>query len=589
MRRGDTRAEALATVALVAGWGSVLLVFVAWLLGGCMLTNQSFRDRQIMRKVSDRVEGVDRYVDIGVVLRVVRLDDNGEITLESGRRVTVVREWPWGGVVDTKAQPPYLCEPSRDPKVWLCSEAQEPIIMHAEDEPLGQLVIGSEGGGKTTALAMWHHRRWVEHIGEYREGLQTAPTLKRLGLVQREFQNLWRSNWCRYVNRDDFGGFELCDGTRIRFVSTHRQSAAAGSPIQGFNSSWGGRDEMQDQLEVHPDIESRGRAAREGRFKQLGTATAKDDPEFRTLRDSLVTGGQWSLSKLLVAESPFVAANFLSIKRASGMTDREFRRRYFAEDLPPENRVYFSWDRTQNVRPVPKIGAKRITSIVLSRKTQNRAHDLLVGHDPGTAKAASVYLDAYEIKGEIDPVWWVRGELFTMHKTSEQHALAVLEHVRARHGCNLGRVVNGQHQGPREVAHVRAQPVGQSNDKPDQDVYRIFARVGLDIRAAQYKKDGTGTGHIAKDSRFEMVNRLLCDANNRRRLFVDCDDLGRPVAPRLVNAFETMERNHSGRGETEEKDEHDLSDVPAALGYALWPFEKESAAALRADIQKGMA
>ena len=48
-----------------------------------------------------------------------------------------------------------------------------------------------------------------------------------------------------YVQRDDFTGFELCDGTRIRFQHTHRQSAAQGSPVQGFNWSWAGRDEMQ--------------------------------------------------------------------------------------------------------------------------------------------------------------------------------------------------------------------------------------------------------------------------------------------------------------------------------------------------------
>jgi hypothetical protein len=33
---------------------------------------------------------------------------------------------------------------------------------------------------------------------------------------------------------------------------------------------------------------------------------------------------------------------------------------------------------------------------------------------------------------------------------------------------------------------------------------------------------------------------------------------------------------------------YDKSDLPAALGYALWPFEKETALALRADIKKGL-
>lgn len=553
------------------------LVLLLALLGVCVLTEESFAIRRLARTINARVHGFDRYVDVGVQLDVIRIDPNGPITLDSGRRVSIVRTHRWGGMLDTRLEQPDLIGPSLNPRKWLCSENQEPIIMHADSDPLGQLVIGAEGGGKTTALAMWHHRRWiVDNLGEFREGGQTAPVLKRLGLVRDEFLNLWASAWGRYVQRDDFEGFELCDGSRIRFCHTHRQSAAAGSPIQGFNWSWAGRDEMQDQIDVHPDIEARGRSAKNGRFKQLGTATAKDDPNWRTLRDALKAGGQWIDRKLLVGDSPFVAENFLAIKRASGVTDREFRRRWLAEDLPPESRVYTGWSREHNVRPVPLIGARKITSLVLRRKTGNPRHALLVGHDPGTAKAASVFLEAYQLPGEPDPVWWVRGELFTLHETAEQHALKVLEFVR-RFGCNV--------RPDSEIAHIRAQPVGQSEDKPGDDVYRIFARVGLEAKAAQHRKDGKRTGQIKKDDRIMMVNRLLCDALGRRRLFVDVDANNKPVAPKLVEGFETMERDHRGRAEHEAKDEHDPSDTPCALGYALWPWEKEEATALRRDVR----
>lgn len=546
-----------------------------------LLTNDSYRERAIMRKVSERVEGFDRFVNVGVLLRVIRVDPKGEILLDSGRRATIVRSHRWGGIVDTaRARPSIVggCK-DEDRKIWMCSEQQEPIILHNDSIPLGSLVIGSEGAGKTTALAMWHHRRWIENLGEFREGGQTAPVLKRLGLVSDEFIKLWRPSWGRYVARDDFEGFVLCDGSRIRFQHTHRQSAAQGSPIQGFNWSWAGRDEFQDQIDVHLDIESRLRAAKNGRAKQLATATAKDDPAWRTLRDTLVTGGQWSMSKLLVQDSPFVAANFLDIKRASGVTDREFRRRWLAEDVAPETRVYSAWDRAQNLRPAPLVGAKKITSIVLRQKTGNPAHALLVGHDPGTAKAASIFLEAYKLPNEPDPVWWVRGELFTLHESSESHARQVLA-IAQRFGCNV--------RADAERCHVRAQPVGQAEDRPDLDVYRIFARTGLDIKAAQYRKDGTGTGQIKKDSRIAMVNRLLCDATGRRRLFVDVDEQGRPVAPKLIEAFETMERDHRGRAEHEEKNEKDPSDCPAALGYALWPWERESSKELRQEVRRNV-
>jgi hypothetical protein len=87
-----------------------------------------------------------------------------------------------------------------------------------------------------------------------------------------------------------------------------------------------------------------------------------------------------------------------------------------------------------------------------------------------------------------------------------------------------------------------------------------------------------------------MLNMLFCDATGKRRLFIECDDRGVCVAPQLVAALETMERDEKGRAEHEEKNvRHDKSDLPASLGYALWVFEKESALAIRADIRKGIS
>jgi hypothetical protein len=534
--------------------------------------------------MSERIEGFDRFVDVGVWLRVVRADRRGKVLRDGWRPMVVVDERRFGGLVDTKADRPDICGPSRSPVEWFCSEEQFPRILHPDDAPRGQLVIGSEGSGKTTALAMWHYLRWLENMGEDREGGQTAPVLKRLGLVRKEFLKLWPRSWRRYVKREDFEGFELCDRSSIRFQHTHRQSEADGSPIQGFNWSWAGRDEMQDQIYVHNDINSRGRAAKNGGlyYKQFATATAKDDPEWRTLRDSLKTGGAWSISTLLITGSPFVEPGFLDAQRKSGITDREFRRRFLAEDLPPESRVYYAWDRARHLRPVPLVGARKITSLVLRRKTNNPRHALLIGNDPGIAKAASIFLDAYEIRGVADPVWWVRGELFTLHKSTEQHAKEVLD-ICQKFGCN--RIVGG------EIAHVRTQPVGQADDRPDLNVYSIFKRIGLDVKAAQYAKNGKtaqATGHIKRESRIEMVLGLL----EHGRLYVDVDERGKPVAPKLVEAFETMERDEKGRSEHEAKDEKDPTDAPCALGYGLWPWEKEFAASLRttvrADITQGL-
>jgi hypothetical protein len=561
-------------------WAALLLLLLALVLVGVwVLTKDSFALRKIERNVTERVYGFDRYVNACVRLDVIAPDPSGPVDLPSGLRARVLRSHYRGGIIDTKANPPRIGGWD-EPTVWLCSEDQEPLILHPDAAPRGQLVIGSEGAGKTTALAIWHAFRWFENFGEHREGGQTAPTLNRLGLVKAEILKLWPEPWRVYANRDDFTGFDLCDGSRIRFVSTAPRPEKSGSAIQGFNWSWAGRDEVQDQVDVHSDIEARGRAAKDGGtyYKQLGTATAKDAPDWRTFRDALLAGGAWQGSRLLIERSPFIAPGFLESKRRSGMTDREFRRRFLAEDVPPESRLYFNWSREHNLRPVPLVGARKITSLVLSRKTGNPLHGLLVGHDPGVAKSASVIVDAYDIRGEVH--WWVRGELFTMHKTTEQHALELLDIVRKRFGVNVSA--------DRERAHVRAMPTGLSEDKPDLDVYRIFKRVGFDIRAAQYRKDGTATGVIDRESRIELMNMLLCDASGRRRLFVECDELRRPVAPKLVESLESIERDESGRISRDKNLDRDKSDAPDALGYALWAFEKESASALKADIRKGI-
>jgi hypothetical protein len=546
---------------------------VVALLGFAMLTNDSYRERAIMRKVSDRVEGADRFVDASVVLHVLSAKPTpGAPTVTIGGRVLWdIRQHPRGGIIDTKASPPRIVGFSQSPVHWQCSEDQERIILHGDSEPVGKLALGGMGAGKTTAGVVWAFWRWTELIGSNKEAGITAPTETRLSAVFNEMFSRFSPSWWKYNSETKV--MTMCDGFRWRGVSTHRQSALQGSRVQQFNWVALFMDELQDQVDEFVNAQARLRSKEDGRAKRIATATAKDMPEWRNLKDGVIGSGLWQLHTMLGPNSPFIHPDHWDAMRRV-TTDRDYRRLVLAEDLPPESRVYFGWDRKENLRPTP--AARKITSVVLSRKTGNPRHALLIGHDPGTAKAASIFLDAYDIRGEV--CWWVRAELFTLHKSSEQHALEALEVARKRFGVNVRE----------EIAHVRAQPVGQAEDRPDLDIYRIWKRVGFDIKAAQYKKDGTGTGQIKKDSRIEMVNRLLCDAAGRRRLFVDIDDQGKPVAPKLVEAFETMERDHRGRAEHEEKDEKDPTDSPCALGYALWFCEKESATALRADIRKGI-
>jgi hypothetical protein len=559
------------------------LRFLLIVLAVTALTGSSQRRREIVRDLAAQISSIDRFVNVGVRLHIVEQDPTGYEHTRGAPRVRDVDVKELGGIIDTRLATPEIVAKPHDHewRTWLCSREQFEILDHADSAPAGQLVYGSEGAGKTTALVFWLYRRWLDVLGERREIGITAPTQERLETVFNEIRLRFSPDWYHYSASRRI--MHMCDGTRVRMVSTYRQSASQGSPVQGFNWSAAARDEGQDQVDVHEDIESRGRSAAGGRYRQLITATAKDAPSWRELRDKLLASGEWVRRELSIFRSPFIAPTFIEAKKLT-VTEREFRRRYgnpltgAVEDIPPESRLYFNWSREHNLRPVPLVGARKITSLVLSRKTGNPLHGLLVGHDPGVAKSASVIVDAYDIRGEVH--WWVRGELFTMHKTTEQHALELLDIVRKRFGVNVSA--------DRERAHVRAMPTGLAEDKPDLDVYRIFKRVGFDIRAAQYRKDGTATGVIDRESRIELMNMLLCDASGRRRLFVECDELRRPVAPKLVESLESIERDESGRISRDKNLDRDKSDAPDALGYALWAFEKESASALKADIRKGI-
>jgi hypothetical protein len=551
-----------------------------------LLSSTAQRRKQIAREWSDDVESSDRYVDIGVHLRIVRADPNGEVLMPGGRPMVVVAERHYGGMLDTAADPPCIPDGpdgySQHPQEWLCSEDQFAIIEHRDDEPVGKLALGGMGAGKTTAGIIWLYLRWLEELGTRKEIGITAPTETRLSLVFNELFKLFPVQWWRFNSESKI--VTLCDGFRFRGVSTHRQSQSAGSRIQAFN--WVGLldDEAQDSIDEFIHKMARLRSKPNGRAKRLATATAKDLPEWRTLKDQMLDSGDWVLHSLLGIDSPFVNPSHWEVMRRS-MTDREYRRLVLAEDLPPESRVYNGFDRKRNLRPIP-LGARKITSLVIGKKIGGDNWGVGIGHDPGTAKAASVWLDAYDLSRAAalslgtpfgEPIWFARAELFTLHATPEQHATKAMAISRERFGCNIRPGL--------DRAHVRCQPLGSAEDKPDLSTIATWRRVGFDIRVAQYSKAGTGVGQIKKDARFAVVNTLF----EKSRLFLECDDQGRPCTPLLLNAIEVMERDDKGRAEHEEKDvRHDKSDLPAALGYWLWPFEKELATALRDSINRAL-
>lgn len=541
-----------------------------------VLSNTGWLTRSVVRDFQEEVQSTDRYVDVGVILSVVRRDSSGQQLIDGVPPVTVVRTHKFGGVIDTKADRPHIVGPSRSPVRWFCSEEQEAIVLHQDTLPLGQIVIGSEGAGKTTCGVMWLYLRWLEHLGEFREGGITAPTEVRLSLVLRELFKLFPSSWYRY--QISTGIVSLCDGTRLRSISTYQQSATQGSRIQGFNWSWCFRDETQDQIEVHEDIQARLRSARGGRAKQLGTATAKDNPDWRTLRDRLEQSGKWLRRSLLGTKSPFVHPDHWEVMRLT-CSPREYKRRVLAMDLPPETAVYPEWSRDTNLILPQDLGWVDVTRHELRGAGPN--YTMLVGHDPGLTIDVSLFMRAYVtardgqkyFAGTVRPFWVVLGELNTEQSTTEHHITKLLEIVRDRWQLNLvdrrGRVTSEVNQ-----VLVHADPAGNSDTRTDKTVYTQFANAQIRCRPAAWNQDHTGHGRVPREAGVELINTLLCNAAGERRLFVARNVDGSPAAPKLVAALESSERDDSGRAEAGKKGKGDVTHWPAALRYALWAIER---------------
>ena len=521
----------------------LLLVVV----GVCVISNLTYRKRQQERAILDdkvaeyleRGGDFDRRVDIGVELCTVVQDDAGDELVPGAPRLRIIDRHKFGGIVDTRER--CIVGPSRAPRTGYCSEDQAAVILHGIDgalehagDALGQLVYGSEGAGKTTVTAMWHYIRWVEHLGEGRIGGQTAPTKRRLRMVRREIFRLFPRAWYTHRKAEDI--FTFCDGTQLELVSTHKKSDEEGSPIQGQNWSWCAREECQDQIDAHEDIESRGRSARDGRYPQLATATAKDNTRWRTFRDRLTASGLWFRRTLLGRRSPFIAASFWDAKLRT-MSPREYQRRVEAQDVPPELAAYYCWDRSRNLVAGPRIGADVTVAVLANYRPYTRPGRfvLLGGHDPGVIFNTTT-IKRLVMFGKV-PTWVVVGEFQTKQTTAREHALRLRLWLREKFGVETLDPDSGK-------VLFFIDPHGKGETETDYEtVYRAFQAAGLDAFNPSPKVPGQTTGRIKRSVRVEMMNRLMSDAAGTVRFVISCDEARRAV------------RSQAGRGVRDAREE----------------------------------
>lgn len=546
-----------------------------------MLTSDTWQRRKLERRLHDATSSTERYVDALVRFHVVVADPKGDIQIEGKPRMRQIGETiERGGWIDTATTPPGLLvdengvslhdTPGRD---WYLSEDQAKVVFHPATDRPGKLALGGMGAGKTTAGVVWTYLRWLEHIGQYREGGITAPTERRIDVVLAEFRNLFPAQWFRYHSAT--GVMEMCDGTSLRLVSTHRQSASEGSRLAGLNWSFWFGDELQDQSAEFIQIQARLRSADGGRAKRLGSATAKDESAWRELRDSIESSGWWDVHVMMGPNSPFVfPEHWEAMKRVTSAN--EYKRLVLAEDLPAELAVYYGWDRKRNLVAIPRIGAVDVTSGVLthygSYTRPGSQFTIACGHDPGSIYNTTEIMRLYVVAGV--PVWIVVGELQTKQTTARQHAK--LLRAKLQDEFALEFVATRQDPIPSAKAAIFCDPHGKGEAQTDyQSVYMAFQAEGLDVF-----NPAPMTGKIKRAGRVEMVNRLLggsADSPGGARLVVAMQN-GRPVAPRLVEAFESLKKrpgddNPEG---TQRKDENDKTHAPCAAAYCLHPFEQEA-------------
>lgn len=461
--------------------------------------------------------------------------------------------------------------------MWLVGERQREIIeayiayVERGEGHRNQLLYSAEGAGKTVLMAMLG---WIAIFLATSMGIPgalgaTAPTHPRLGTLIQAMRDLGPVTsghesapgaWGHL--HIDAGDLRTPSGHVVQFRSTKPQSGATGSPIQGWNWGLGAlMDEAQDTVEQgrYEDIPARFRSGE--RPPLVATATAKDSPPWRTWRDSL--SHNWHIRRLRYTDTPFVHDAHWEMMQAE-CSPREWQRRGLALDVGPERMVYTTWDRAKNLRRLPQVGAKHITAQVQARFARNVG--MLIGHDPGQLQDVSTFFQFFRIPGEPEPLIWVRDEVVTPQSTTEEHIGAVLARLRDHWGIYPG---SGEEQ-----PLVRIDPYGDNDSRTDRSVYTTWQQYGFDARSAAYDAKGRGKGRVPKEPGIEMVVRLLCNANGERRLYVDVDDRGRPVAPKLVEAFELSERDADGKAETQRKNRKDMSHYPATARYALWPTER---------------
>lgn len=521
----------------------------------------SLSQRTILKQqISALIRADDRFVDMAARLRIMRCNcgvahidwpDSRPHTGEVEPAELLPRIY--GGRYD-RLNRCYVDGLERIHEIH-CHDGQVPVLTFEDDSVMRVLALGSPGAGKTFAAVRKALLLALDRPNSI--GGLVAPTGDRREIVWRDFLEACPQEWVAHISLSKHE-IALKNGVIVQVLAARHSSAQYGSPLQGRSFDWVVVDESQNLTDdSHQEIATRGRRAGK-KFKIFETATNAQVPAFRIRLEQFKTNPLYRRINFSGFTNPWVDPAYWHRMR-SDMSERDFKEKILALDVPPEMLVYSRFSFEQSLVPrgtVPawlddverkRWGTLRDITEQLTNDGFGSPYKYIICQDFGVLVNASIVVKAYQTSAG-ERVYWAIDEITSGGQT-DLHARKLAQYY------------------DQTEAIVIADPHfnSQSADKSD---YSIFKQEGWTIHPAAH-------GKISRKHRIAMVQALLQDASGRRRLFIDCTGPGQPRCKRLVQSFMVSQYNDAGEPEREKKTGiTDPSHWPSALGFGLYRWEK---------------
>jgi hypothetical protein len=507
-----------------------------------------------------------RFVPCWAQLRVHDRGPDGR-----ARKTDILHPRLWGGLYDRLLMR-YVdgSKPEKAGDVYeiSCHAGQLPMLLHPGGK-LRVLVVSAPGWGKTEALVRKIVLEALE-IEHSRWGL-VGPTDPRLDAIRRALRELLEpSPWLLKPIGEDAREIPVAWGAAFVLKTAQAPSYKVGTSIQGQTWNGAGEDESQNISDrARKDVNERGRTAGMA-YTVYETATIVDgDSEFIRRAKTYRGDPDCQLIEAPFTDNPWVPPeHWERLKRQYG--DREFSQRIGADlDVKPEHLTYFAFEfgepksadrsrwRTLRPRPRPEDPARdpyagdyeEITARLVEERFRLSRRRYILGTDPGILVSATEVLRCWWHKPTKRPHWWVVDEIWSGKRVGTRGQAMRLARAYDPDEC---------------VVIIDPHETKPEYDRTDRV---IFEQEGLTVRLA-------GKPPIRKKARIAMHNDLLgwFDGGTARQ-FIDVDEKGDAVAPKLVEACLVMQVDEAGNPESERKDYRDKSHWPAGLQWGLLPFE----------------